>query len=90
MKTRITRVWLLLSVITLVSAWLGGGGRLEGEAAFSPSAGVTAGVLAIAVIKARFIIRDFMDVRAAPAWLRIGTDAWLAALLAVFLILYPR
>ena len=88
MKTRITRVWLLLSVITLVSAWLGGGGRLD--SGYSPSAGVTAGVLAIAMVKARFIIRDFMDVRAAPAWLRIGTDAWLAALLAVFLILYPH
>jgi hypothetical protein len=85
-KTRITRVWLLLSVITLVSAWLGSGGRPRD----APSTLVTAGVLAIAVVKARFVIRDFMEVRAAPAWLRYGTDGWLAALLAVFLILYPH
>lgn len=91
MRTRVTRVWLLLSAITLVSAWLGfdqPGGRAG--TGYSPSALVTAGVLAMAMVKARFIIRDFMDVRAAPTWLRYGTDGWLAALLAVFLILYPR
>lgn len=86
MKTRITRVWLLLSVITLVSAWLGSAGRPRD----APSALLTTVVLAIAVVKARFVIRDFMDVRAAPAWLRYGTDGWLVALLAVFLILYPH
>lgn len=86
MKTRITRVWLLLSAITLVSAWLGSGGR-PGDV---PSALVTTVVLAIAVVKARFVIRDFMDVRAASAWLRYGTDGWLVALLAVFLILYSH
>jgi Prokaryotic Cytochrome C oxidase subunit IV len=85
-KTRSTRVRLLLSVITLVSAWLGSGGRFRDAL----SALLTAGVLTIAVVKARFVIRDFMDVRAAPAWLRYGTDGWLAVLLAVFLILYPH
>lgn len=89
MRTRVTRVWLLLSAITLVSAWLGFD-QTAGRAGTAPSALVTAGVLAMAMVKARFIIRDFMDVRAAPAWLRYGTDGWLAALLAVFLILYPR
>lgn len=91
MRTRVTRVWLLLSAVTLVSAGLGGD-HLSGRpaAGYSPSALVTAAVLAIAMVKARFIIRDFMDVRAAPAWLRYGTDGWLVALLAVFLILYPR
>jgi hypothetical protein len=80
----VARVWLLLSAVTLVSAALG---ATDG---FEPSELVTAGVLVIAAVKARFILRDFMDVRAAPAWLRYGTDAWLTVLLAACLILYPR
>lgn len=84
MKARVTRVWLLLSAVTLVSA------ALAAADGFRLSALITAGVVVIAVVKARFILRDFMDVRTAPAWLRHGTDAWLAVLLAVFLVLYPR
>lgn len=84
MRARATRVWLLLSAVTLVSAALAATDR------FAPSALVTTGVLVIAAAKARFILRDFMDVRAAPAWLRHGTDAWLAVLLMVLLVLYWR
>ena len=50
-----------------------------------PSVGVTAVVLVLALVKSRLIIRYFMEVRSAPAWLKWATDAWLAVLfVAVF------
>jgi hypothetical protein len=45
-------------------------------------------VLAIAAVKTRLVIRQFMDVRAAPGWLRRATDGWLAVLMAVIIGLY--
>ena len=34
------------------------------------------------------VIRQCMDVRVAPAWLRRATDAWLAVLMAAIIGLY--
>lgn len=81
----VTRIWGFLSAITLLS-WALASAR--GGEEFSPSIPITVAVIAIAVVKARFIIRHFMGVRAAPAWLRLFTDAWLAAVSAVILALY--
>ncbi len=82
---RITRIWIFLSAITILS-WALGSAR--GGKEFSPSIPITVGVLAIAFVKARFIIWDFMGVRAAPTWLRLFTDTWLATLATVILALY--
>ncbi len=82
---RITRIWVFLSAMTILSWSLG---SARGGKEFSPSALVTVGVVAIAFVKARFIIRDFMGVRAAPRWLRLCTDIWLATLTTVILALY--
>jgi hypothetical protein len=46
---------------------------------------VTIAVLAIAAVKTRVVVRQFMDVRAAPRWLRRATDAWLAVLMAAII-----
>jgi hypothetical protein len=45
-------------------------------------------VLAMAFIKARLIIRYFMEVRTAPAWLKLATDAWLVVLWGAVLASY--
>ncbi|MUL83425.1 MULTISPECIES: cytochrome C oxidase subunit IV family protein [unclassified Mycolicibacterium] len=85
-QRRITYVWLFLSVITVVSWWvghLGGGGAQVGA-----SVPITVVVLALAVLKSRLIIGHFMEVRTAPAWLRIGTDVWLAVLWGAVLVIY--
>jgi hypothetical protein len=42
----------------------------------------------MALIKARFIIRYFMEVRTAPSWLRMATDAWLVVLWGAVLAIY--
>ena len=80
--SRISWTWALLSALTVVS-WV-----LAATHQLSPSTAVTIVVLAIAAVKTRIVIRQFMDVRVAPHWLRRATDAWLAVLMAAIIGLY--
>ena len=80
--SQITWAWALLSALTVVS-WV-----LAATRRFSPSTAVTIVVLAIAAVKTRVVIRQFMDVRVAPHWLHRATDAWLAVLMAAIIGLY--
>lgn len=80
-----TVVWLLLSAITVVSWWLGPG-HSGGHA--TASVAITVAVVLLGFVKGRMIIRYFMEVRTAPRWLRICTDAWLIALWAAILGVY--
>ncbi len=80
--SRVTWTWALLSALTVVS-W-----ALAAARRFSPGTALTIAVLAIAAVKTRLVIRQFMDVRAAPHWLRRATDAWLAVLMAAIIGLY--
>ncbi|AHH19465.1 putative cytochrome C oxidase subunit IV [Nocardia nova SH22a] len=66
---RITIAWAVLVAITLVSWLLGNSGAHREAAALT--------VLVLAVVKARVVLRQFMEVRGAPRWLRYGTDLWL-------------
>ena len=63
--------WLLLSLATLVSWWLGS------------TSGSALWVLLIAVVKCRFVIWNYMEVRTAPRWLRFTCDAWLVLTFAM-------
>jgi hypothetical protein len=81
----VTYVWILLSAITIVS-WFLGPARESGEP--NASVPITIAVLAMALIKARFIIGYFMEVRTAPLWLRVSTDAWLVVLWGAILAIY--
>jgi hypothetical protein len=49
---------------------------------------ITVVILAMVLIKSRLIIREFMEVRTAPAWLRAGTDAWLVVMFGAVLAIY--
>lgn len=44
--------------------------------------------LALGTVKVRLIVREFMDVRSSPPWLRTFTDVWLAVLSATILAMY--
>ena len=83
-----TYAWIILSAITVVSWWLSPA-HDHGRPAV-PSVGITVAVILLAFIKGRMIIRYFMEVRTAPRWLKLTTDAWLTALwggvLAIYLI----
>ena len=83
--TRVIYTWLALSALTLLS-WFLGTENTTGPV--TASTAVTMGVLAIAFVKARGIIRVFMEVRTAPRWLKQATDGWMAALWATILVLY--
>jgi hypothetical protein len=80
---RLALVWLALSAVTLLSWWIGSSRGRPGL-----DAAVTFGVLAIAALKVRLIITEFMEARQAPRLLRRLTDAWLALLLASLLAIY--
>jgi hypothetical protein len=81
----ITYVWIILSALTIVS-WFLGPARVAGTAVASVP--ITVAVLAMAFIKARLIIRYFMEVRTAPVWLKLATDAWLVVLWGALLAIY--
>jgi len=51
---------------------------------FSPAAAVT-GTLLIAAMKVRFVILDFMELRHAPARVRVAFQGWIVAVVALIL-----
>ena len=85
---RLALVWLGLSAITFASWWIG---TRYDHGAFKPDTVVFLSVIAIAAVKVRVIFREFMDVRHAPARLKLLTDAWLGltgvtALIAAYFV----
>lgn len=80
-----TWTWLVLMVITVGSWWLA---PAHSHGVASASLVVTCVVLVLAVVKARLIIRQFMEVRTAPGWLKLAMDAWLGVLMATVLVIY--
>ena len=82
---RTSVVWLALSVLTLASWWLR---VIHDHGALTASTAATMGALGVALFKGRLIIREFMEVRSAPAWLGWATDGWLAVLWATILWMY--
>jgi hypothetical protein len=80
-----TYVWIILSAITIMSWWLA---PRHGAAPAVPSVPITVAVILLAFIKGRMIIRYFMEVRTAPRWLKLTTDAWLTVLWAGVLAIY--
>ena len=81
-----TYAWIILSAITMVSWWLA---PAHGHGAPpAPSVAITVAVVVLAFIKGRMIIRYFMEVRTAPRWLKLTTDAWLTVLWASVLAIY--
>jgi hypothetical protein len=84
-RNRLTYIWLFLSIITIISWWVGSPQSANFSQANVP---VTAVVLVIALIKTRFVIRNYMEVRLAPSWLKLTCDAWLLALFATISSFY--
>jgi hypothetical protein len=75
-EKRLGFVWLALSAITLAQLGLAGA---RGRDALTPDAALAAGAIAIALVKVRLILREFMEVRHAPVLLGRLTDLWLVA-----------
>jgi hypothetical protein len=72
-------------MITLIAWWIGAH-HTKDPARLAPTVGLSA--IAITLIKVRVIIREFMDVRHAPALLKYVTDAWLIVFIGAMIIAY--
>lgn len=83
LRNPLTYVWAVLTLVTLASWYLG---RSGAEFRINPI--VTGSVLLIALIKSRLVLRYFMEVRTAPAWLQRACDGWLIVLFATLFIVY--
>jgi len=80
---RLVAVWAVLVGITLISCGSAHdvvGGRLEGVA-----------VIVLALVKVRFVVLDFMEVRAAPVGLRVALEGWVVVIggAMVGMLLFP-
>jgi hypothetical protein len=71
--SRIAIVWLILMAATYASAGIGRAPDWSAGAATE----ATVAVLLIAILKARLVIYEFMEVRGAPAGLKLVVNAWL-------------
>ncbi|KHK90185.1 cytochrome C oxidase subunit IV family protein [Novosphingobium malaysiense] len=81
-KGRIAPVWLGLTIVTLLS-WLISSGQ---DNVMKPDLTVSMAVVVIAVIKARFVLREFMEVGHASRWLRVLSDVWVVGLPPAILV----
>ncbi len=70
---RATGIWLLLLAITAVSGWLGSGRAVRDNGCHRY---VGAAIVALAFVKIRFVILDFMEIRHAPFPMRLVCEAW--------------
>jgi hypothetical protein len=78
---RATGIWLLLLLITAVSGWLGSARAIRHDRY------VGAAIVALAFVKIRFVILDFMEIRTAPLVMRLACEAWVFILGATIVLL---
>lgn len=83
----VSAAWLLLMLATCLSWWLG-----QDHALNSGQSGddriVSSGLIVIAFIKVRIVIRYFMEVRQAPLALKWVCDGWVALVCGAIIYLY--
>ena len=84
LRNPLTYVWAFLTAITAASWWISQDIGIEHQV----SAVATSGVLLIAAVKVHFVMRYFMEVRHAPAWLKRTTVCWLVLLLVLLFGFY--
>jgi hypothetical protein len=81
-QKRLIVIWLALSAITIMQLGIG---SIDGRAALAGKSAIAASAIAIALIKVRIIIREFMEVRHAPVLLGRLTDLWVVLTGAILL-----
>lgn len=80
--TRSTAIWLLLIVATLASWAMG-----HGVGITDPShAGIA--IIVVSMIKFRFILFEFMELRGAPTAMRLTGEVWCLLLTALLVGLF--
>ncbi len=79
--------WLLLMLATCLSWWLGQDHGLSSGHS-SDYRIISSGLILIAFIKVRIVIRYFMEVRQAPQALRLVCDGWIILVCGAIIYLY--
>jgi hypothetical protein len=74
------RAWLVLLIATGITWWLGEMG--------AAGTGAILAMLAIALVKGRLVILDFMELRGAPLFWRILLEGWLILVSSLILLAY--
>lgn len=80
---RVTRVWLGLVLLTVVTTW-GLSKDLLGPAA------AVVGTFLIAGVKVGYVMADFMELRSAPTRVRLLFQGWIIAVIAIILASWFR
>lgn len=78
LRSRYTVIWLALVGATLLSWALGGGAGDDKTLAAS-------GIILVSLIKVRYVVLDFMELRRAPKLMRLVAELWIS-LLAIVLV----
>ena len=84
---RETVAWLLLMLVTIIVTYALDGGTAG--ALDLPDATINALILVIAFIKVRIVAYEFMEIRLAPAVMKVATHAWIMGTCLVLLLLFP-
>jgi len=80
LKNPAHRAWLVLLVATGITWYLGEVG--------AAGTGAIVAMLAIAFVKGRLVILDFMELRGAPLFWRIVLEGWLILVSSLILLAY--
>ena len=81
LRKPVTIVWAALMLATCATTWLLSKNSVTPEVA-------TVGIVLIAAVKVRLVMRHFMEVRRAPVALRLVCDGWLLAVTALIMTVY--
>lgn len=84
-RFRLTIVLALMIAVTVLSWFLGTGG---GGHPMVKSLTISAAVIFIALFKVRVIMREFMEVGLAPAWVRRLSDAWIVLFFGALFVVH--
>jgi len=79
-KNSAHRAWLVLMVATGITWYLGEVG--------AAGTGAIVAMLAIAFVKGRLVILDFMELREAPMMWRVLLEGWLIVVASLILLAY--
>ncbi|HNI83014.1 MAG: cytochrome C oxidase subunit IV family protein [Dechloromonas sp.] len=80
LKNPAHRAWLVLLVATGITWYLGEAG--------AAGTGAIVAMLAIAFVKGRLVILDFMELRGAPLLWRVVLEGWLILVSSLILLAY--
>jgi heme/copper-type cytochrome/quinol oxidase subunit 4 len=81
LRKPVSMVWAALMLATCATTWLLSKNSVTPEVA-------TLGIVLIAAVKVRLVIRYFMEVRRAPLALQFVCDGWLLAVTALIVTVY--